>query len=407
MVPPRTLSSQSAEVRAQAATLVRGNARRYAELEISLFVQEAPSYRVQLRFNRPDDKGVHEPISGTATFNSQELLAETIDPVAYGQLLTRSLFQDQAVLQEFHDICTATEANSKDLRLRLVIDRKAHELHDVRWETLFHPIKMDSPLLTDEHILFSRFLGTRGFRPIPPFSHNPQKALLAIANPTDITHYRINNQPLAAIKVQDELDRAASCLGTINRDELFSVPASPGRVTLTHLLEKLHEGYTILYLICHGAMYTKGKLSPHLLLEKADGKAEPILVEELVKQLRGMSQLPQLVVLGSCQSAGNGMYSPGEKKMLATLGPKLAAAGIPAVVGMQGEISMDTLTRFMPTFFVEWQKDGQLDRAMAVARRTVIEQQDWWMPVLFTRLRDGCLWSTATTDNSHHYSRFA
>ncbi|MBF0198138.1 MAG: hypothetical protein HQL32_10515 [Planctomycetes bacterium] len=35
---------------------------------------------------------------------------------------------------------------------------------------------------------------------------------------------------------------------------------------------------------------------------------------------------------------------------------------------MQGNVFMDTITKFMPTFFKELQVDGRIDRAMAVAR---------------------------------------
>jgi hypothetical protein len=53
---------------------------------------------------------------------------------------------------------------------------------------------------------------------------------------------------------------------------------------------------------------------------------------------------------------------------------------------------MQTLAEFMPVFFRELQRDGQLDRAMSVARGMVRARPDWWMPVLFMRLKSGRLW---------------
>jgi hypothetical protein len=35
---------------------------------------------------------------------------------------------------------------------------------------------------------------------------------------------------------------------------------------------------------------------------------------------------------------------------------------------MQGNITMHTVAQFMPVFFQELQRDGQIDRALAVAR---------------------------------------
>jgi hypothetical protein len=99
------------------------------------------------------------------------------------------------------------------------------------------------------------------------------------------------------------------------------------------------------------------------------------------------------VVLASCQSAGSGAEArTGDGGALAAFGPRLAEAGVPAVVAMQGNVTMQTMAQFMPVFFQELQRDGQIDRAMAVARGAVREQPDWWMPVLFMRLKSGRIW---------------
>jgi formylglycine-generating enzyme required for sulfatase activity len=58
------------------------------------------------------------------------------------------------------------------------------------------------------------------------------------------------------------------------------------------------------------------------------------------------------------------------------------------VMAMQGDISFPTMDEFMPAFFQELQRDGLVDRAMAVARGKVRDRDDWWIPVLFSRLRD-------------------
>jgi hypothetical protein len=59
---------------------------------------------------------------------------------------------------------------------------------------------------------------------------------------------------------------------------------------------------------------------------------------------------------------------------------------------MQGNVFMTTAAEFMETFFEELLQDGQIDRAVAVARGNVRRSPDYWMPVLFLRLRDGCIW---------------
>jgi hypothetical protein len=47
----------------------------------------------------------------------------------------------------------------------------------------------------------------------------------------------------------------------------------------------------------------------------------------------------------------------------------------------------------MPVFFRELHRDGQIDRAVAVARGVVRGHHDWWVPVLFTRLESGLLFT--------------
>ena len=85
-----------------------------------------------------------------------------------------------------------------------------------------------------------------------------------------------------------------------------------------------------------------------------------------------MQTKPRLIVLASCESAGKGT---GEA--LQALGPRLAEAGVPAVIAMQGSISMGTAARFMPVFFRELRRDGHIDRAMSVAREAVKDESDF------------------------------
>ena len=59
---------------------------------------------------------------------------------------------------------------------------------------------------------------------------------------------------------------------------------------------------------------------------------------------------------------------------------------------MQGKVSMATISDFMPVFFRELQRDGQIDRAVSVARGGVRHRPDHWMPALYLRLKSGRIW---------------
>ncbi|HEX5690980.1 MAG TPA: CHAT domain-containing protein, partial [Roseiflexaceae bacterium] len=265
------------------------------------------------------------------------------------------------------------------LRLRLFIGSNAPELHNLRWETLRDPQNGEA-LFSGEQFLFSRYLSSGDWRPIAPRPKGELRALVAIANPADLPKYH-----LAPLDVQAELQRATAGLGTIPATALFG-----GGANLNNIVAQLREGYDILYLVAHG---TLAKGEPWLWLEDEHGAIRRVAASELVGQIKGLRERPRLVMLVSCQSAGTGdSVRAANEGALAGLGPRLAEAGIPAVVAMQGNLSLETAEQFMPVFFKELQRDGQIDRAMAVARGAVRERDDSWMPVLFMRLKTGKIW---------------
>jgi hypothetical protein len=62
---------------------------------------------------------------------------------------------------------------------------------------------------------------------------------------------------------------------------------------------------------------------------------------------------------------------------------------VAAVVAMQGNVSMDTAAEFATVFFTALARNGRVDEAMAAGRRATRSRLDWWVPVLFSRLRSG------------------
>jgi hypothetical protein len=82
----------------------------------------------------------------------------------------------------------------------------------------------------------------------------------------------------------------------------------------------------------------------------------------------------------------------GSSAALSALGPRLLKAGVPAVLAMHGTISMIAVARLMPAFLRDLQREGLIDRALASARAGVRDLNDWWHPVLYSRLRDGRIW---------------
>lgn len=357
-----------------------------ADLEISLFRRDAESYGVELRFTGPaSEADTRQGGAAAVRFDATELRARSLDPVAYGEYLAGQLLAEPAVRGFFDQALAAAQARDAGLRLRIAIAPGAAELHNLRWETLRLP-GAGVHLLSGQNLTFSRYLSSLDWRPVRLRRESDLRALVVVANPSDVEKYR-----LAPVDTANELAAARVGLAGIAATEL----ATCGQVTLNNLAGTLRDGYDVLYLVAHG-MLVDGE--SWLFLEQKNGTVARVPGHELVTRIQELEDRPRLVVLVSCQSAGTGQeptaqddgaHSTGSGQALAGLGPRLAEAGVPAVIAMQGNLTMKTATAFMPVFFQELRRDGLVDRAMSVARGAVRDRPDWWMPVLFMRLRSG------------------
>jgi hypothetical protein len=369
----------------------------YLELEIGLSRRDADRYIVELRFSDPEGE-VHPTQRGTVHFPWDDLRRSQVSANDYGALLTKSLFADGASAQYFALARKEAQERNKNLRLRLQVDDSAPELHNLRWETL-RDLESDSWLLLQEQVLFSRLVPSRNWERVTLRAKGEIKALVAIANPRDLADdvYKVDGQALRPIDVQGELERSVASLAGMAIDTLTSDAEKGVCVTLNRVVEALRQGVDILYLVCHGAMLSRADPpGAYILLEKEDGMGDLVAGAWLADRILALpaEARPRLVVLASCQSAGVGdaQFTSDAQGALAALGPQLARVGVPAVVAMQGSVSMQTVAEMMPVFFREMLSHGMVDQAIAVARGQVNRRADAWMPVVFMRLRDGRVW---------------
>ncbi len=353
--------------------------RRYADLEIAFRKRDDRSYSLGFRFNGADDEAEQrsdpDPVIAV-DFASLKLSGD--DPSTYAAKLNAALFTPE-VVGLFGRFRSAADQQQAILRLRLSIESSAPELHAVHWEMLRDPFVAGAPLFMGEQTVVSRFLGSgQDWRPIRLRPKAELRALAAIANPARASTYN-----LAPIDAEQELSLARQAMAGIQVESL----APGGPLAITALGARLREGFDILYLVCHGLMRDQ---EPFLCFDEGP----PVPAQELVQLVRELAERPRLIVLASCQSAGQGGVG------LAALGPRLAEAGVPAVIAMQGDVFMQTAAAFMKRFFTELLVDGQIDRAMSVARGEVRNRDDYWMPVLFMRLRNGRIWYEPGFDTS-------
>jgi hypothetical protein len=355
------------------------------DLEIGLHRRYGESWMIELQCSLPDEDVDVRLVREGPKFDLDQLHGLLYDDAAYGRLLSRSLFAIGDVRQVFDKARAVAEAQELPLRLRLFIGPGAAWLHQLRWETLRDPDN-DVPLLMSERVVFSRYLSSMDWRPVGVRPKTPLRALIVVANPSDLTAYQPGGRRLAPIEVAAELERAKTALGPIQTVEL----ASAGAATLENLVTHLRNGYDILFLVCHGFL---AQDEPQLLLETEVGTVDRVSGTVVVDRLRELQKPPRLVVLSACQSAGSGDdLRSDDQGELAALGPRLAEAGVPAVLAVQGNVTVRTVADFMPVFFKELRRDGRIDRAMAAARGAVRHRPDWWAPVLFMRLKSGRIW---------------
>jgi hypothetical protein len=343
---------------------------------------EIGELEVNLRFQNPAENvdRLLRPVT-PVSIDLALLRSLSYDEEAYGDALSKMVLRAGDVLPFFQEAVAAAEGGRSILHLRLHINAPP-QFHALHWESL-RDLRTPDPIATRSGVLLSRYLTSPDWRPIPAVAKHDLHAVVAVAGPRDIDQYAPNQRTLAPVHVADELDRARSALADFPNIMVLA----NGGATLAGILAGLEAGVDVLYLVCHGALIDD---VPVLYLEKADGTTDRVDGRKLVERLTGLPKRPTVVMLCSCQSAsgGNEQRSADEGE-LSALGPRLAGSGVSAVVAMQGNVSMTTAGAFALAFFRALAQDGVVDRAMATARRAVSERPDWWVPVLFSRLRSG------------------
>ena len=353
----------------------------YGEIEIGLHPSQPEAIEVRLRVNNPNTQSEIATAQGKINITPEKLLEELFtlqnDPDEYGKKLAEFIFESSEIRERFGETKAAFESSGMPIRLRIQISSSLPKLHGISWELMRDP-KTGGTLATSERIVFSRFIHIDHWRDVNRRPKAELKALIAVASPSDLAEHRL-------AEVQVELDRARESLAELKPE----VIGDKEPLTLNRLTTAIRQGVDILYLVCHGEI--SRKMIPQLLLQKEDGTTDKIEASKFAERINELTQVPRLIVLASCESAGTEFGDRGQTAQIA-LAPKLAEAGVPAVVAMQGKISMETVKKMMPNFFTELLKDGQIERAMAVARGLVREQVDGWIPALFHRMKHGRIW---------------
>ena len=110
-----------------------------ADLVLGIHRHDQESYTVEFRFSLPDSDaevrlGQGQPI--LTQFDLAKIRTLLNDPNEVGLELGRALFAEPAIKSAFDQARAATHAQDFPLRLRLLIEYHAPELHNLPWETM-------------------------------------------------------------------------------------------------------------------------------------------------------------------------------------------------------------------------------------------------------------------------------
>ncbi len=375
-----------------------------ADLEIGLH-KDGFKYRVDLRFSSPETEAakIDDFQQGEARFDEADadpltMFRALATSAEYGQRLARWILHDEELNRTFTRALATAETRGWTVNLRILIGPSAPELHTLNWERLELPgdPRMQLALRADR-VHLSRYLFSHDWRTADRRAAGPLRGLLAVANPRGLP---------AGLAPVDLSDAIAACAQV--RDVQMVTLSNPGEASFARIQEELQQepGIDFLFLVCHGR-FAEGET--WLYLEDEAGNVSRHSGTDIAKMIADLPETgcprPRLVLFLSCDSSGRAIASEKEEQVGA-IAPRLAAAGVPAVLGVQGSVHQEAAARFLRAFLAKTVESGDLGRALAEARQQLSRApDDWWRFVLYSRLRNGQLWYTpgAATESDQNF----
>ncbi|MGN6171312.1 MAG: CHAT domain-containing protein, partial [Solirubrobacteraceae bacterium] len=265
------------------------------------------------------------------------------------------------------------EQNDKGLRVTLYLT-DVPALMEVPWEFLY-----DRPAFLAQSIYTPvvRSLDLKTVRP-------PRKLTL----PLRIVGMVSCPQGFDTLDVEREQRNLAKALAPLEREGMVELRWLE-RATLSALNEVVSspEEVHVLHYIGHGA-YDARTESGILVLENSDGHPHEVTGEELGSLLQDERSL-RLVVLNSCEGARASHVDP-----FSGAASSLVECGIPAVVGMQFEITDEAAITFAGRLYEALVQGFPIDAALAQSRKAIFaagNDTEFGTPVLFLRAGDARL----------------
>ncbi|MDR7187382.1 hypothetical protein J2Y46_000198 [Microbacterium sp. BE35] len=272
-----------------------------------------------------------------------------------------------------------SRADAKDDRgMRLTLRLSgAPELMRLPWELMYRHPRF---IAQSERTPLVRTLDLPSAHKPPPLT-GPLRILGIISHPAGYAE-------LDSERERRNLEQAIEPLTSRGRAELTWLD----RATIADLEQRIAEpdDIHVLHYIGHGA-YDEATDAGILVLETAQGRADDVSGQRLGTMLQDERSL-RLVVLNSCEGARTSVVDP-----FSGVATRLLEFDIPAVVGMQFEITDAAAIAFSRSLYTGIANGASIDAAIGPARRAIdaaASSSEIGTPVLFlrskeTRLFDG------------------
>ncbi|MDP9121581.1 MAG: SAVED domain-containing protein [Acidobacteriota bacterium] len=310
------------------------------------------------------------------TFSEIGTLAYRQSLETIGSSLFRALFTG-SLLYLFERCKSDLESTGHGLRIRLGIDpRSPSQLLSLPWEILFWEKCF---LGLDRSTPIVRSLDFGHPVPRPPVNANSLRILVVASNPRDV----------ASVDLEGEIRGIKNSFGTVPGVEI-TILSHP---TLAYLRATLVEigrsrPFHVFHFIGHGFLGQDANEAV-LLLEEEDGKGVVVSGAVLGEVFRELSSL-RLVFINADFSVG--------------LCASLMAAGVPAVLAMQGPISDTAAIVFCERFYRSLASGEPVETAAVDGRLAIYAQEPqsyfWVAPVLFLNADGVELFAPATPEAS-------
>ncbi len=327
----------------------------FTALEIDNFVLRVGRQRLQMRNYR----------------SSQMEEARRFGERLFGALMV------EPVRDVFRSARGAAESSGRGLRLTLCLS-DAPELMDLPWEFLY-----EKPRFLSQSI-YSPVVRSLDLRDAPaPFPTSlPLNVLGLVSSPNGFPTLDVTREKAKLHTALEPLCRA----GLVTLTWL-------SRGTLKELDDAInqHQGIHVFHFIGHGG-YDTSDQSGVLVLETADSEPHEVSGEELGLLLQDERSL-RLAVLNSCEGARSSRLDP-----FSGAATSLVHYGIPAVIGMQFEITDEAAITFGARLYEALSRSFPADAALAQARRSIFaagNDIEFGTPVLFLRGKDARLFDVA------------